>query len=247
MMTESQPSPAVAGAALSVENLTAGYGAQVIIREVSLTVSPGQVVSVIGANGSGKSTIAKAVMGLCRVVSGSVRLDGTELVGKRTPVIARTGLGYVPQLDNVFGDLTVRENLEMGAYSFPRRRTRERIESVVRVFPELEHAFGKKAKQLSGGQRGMLGVSRALMGSPRVIILDEPTAGLAPIYRSAVWEHTVRVAAAGIGVLVVEQDARAAIRNSQRCCVVANGRVADQFDSSTVADATEVAGFYLGV
>jgi ABC-type branched-subunit amino acid transport system ATPase component len=245
-MMESQSSPE-AGTALTVENLTAGYGSQVIIREVSFEVKPGQVVSVIGANGSGKSTIAKAIIGLCRVMGGSVQLDGAEMVGKRTQVIARNGLGYVPQLENVFGDLTVRENLEMGAYTYTRRQASERIEAVVQVFPELKAAFGKKAKQLSGGQRGMLGMSRALMGSPQVIILDEPTAGLAPLYRNAVWEHTLRVAKAGIGVLVVEQDARSAIRNSQRCCVVANGRVVEELESSSVGDVTEVAGFYLGV
>lgn len=243
---EPQPKPD-SGTALVVENLTAGYGSQVIIRDVSFKVKPGQVVSIIGANGSGKSTIAKAVMGLCNVMGGSIQLDGSEMAGKSTQVIARSGLGYVPQLENVFGDLSVRENLEMGAYSYTRREARERIEAVVQVFPELKAAFSKKAKQLSGGQRGMLGVSRALMGSPRVIILDEPTAGLAPLYRKAVWEHTLRVATAGIGVLVVEQDARSAIQNSQRCCVVANGRVMEDLESSSVGDVTEVAGFYLGV
>lgn len=242
-------------AILQVSDLSAGYGPHTIIRDVSFSVSSGQVLGIIGANGSGKSTCVKAVMGLCRVRSGRVTLTQGEgelmrerdFAGMKTYVIARSGLAYLPQLNFVFDELTVKENLEMGAYTASSKELPKRMAEVIAVFPEVGLSLSKKATALSGGQRGMVGLARALMSKPRFMILDEPTAGLAPMYKSTVWRHISRVADSGVGVVVVEQDARRAIEHSDRCCVFAEGAIIHELDSKSVGNAEEVAGFYLGV
>lgn len=231
---------------LDVEDLVAGYGGQIIIRDVSFSLISKEVLGVIGANGSGKSTLVKALMGTCRVFSGSVILNGQHLAGEKTKNIARAGIGYVPQLENVFAGLTVRENLEMGGYIVPKDSLEQRIEEVLNVFPELRNTLKKRASDLSGGQRGMVAVGRAMMGGPQIAIFDEPTAGLAPKYRDAVWELVSRVSRAGLGVLVIEQDARRALQYTDRCLIFGEGHIADVVKSDDVKDLAEVAGFYLG-
>jgi len=241
--------------ALYVDSLSAGYGPHIVIRDVSLSVLSGEVLGVIGANGSGKSTCAKAIMGLCRVRAGSVKIseEGSspdrdlEFAGRQTHLIARLGLAYVPQVNHVFDDLTVRENLEMGAYTCPRKELPGRIEEVLELFPELGSTMKKKTGVMSGGQRGMVAVSRALMSRPRFMLMDEPTSGLAPAYKTAVWEYVARVAGSGVGLLVVEQDARRAVEHSDRCCVFAEGTIVQTFKSREIDSAEEVAGFYLGI
>lgn len=231
---------------LSIEGLTAGYGRQVIIRDICLEIQPMHILAVIGANGSGKSTLAKAIMGLCRVFDGKVEVGGRNLAGESTSHIAKAGVGYVPQLDQIFPGLSVKENLEMGGYVIQRKDRGTRLSAVLELFPELKSMYRKKAQQLSGGQRGMVGIGRALMASPKYLVLDEPTAGLSPIYRNAVWDHIERAAGSGVGVLVVEQDARRAVAHSSRCCVFANGRKIHDVESTALTDMEEVAGFFLG-
>lgn len=191
--------------ALRAENLTAGYGRVPIIRGIGAEVPDGGLTAIVGPNGAGKSTFAKALAGVLRPSAGRVFVGGEEVSGLPGHQIVRRGLAYVPQNRNVFGSLTVTENLEIGAFT-RRGGVRQRIAEVLDVFPDLRAAAGKRAGQLSGGQQNMLGMARALMLEPRVIVLDEPTAGLSPAYTDVVWQQITRITEAGTAALVVEQN-----------------------------------------
>jgi ABC-type branched-subunit amino acid transport system ATPase component len=231
---------------LEVSDLTAGYHRSIpTIREVSVRVESGQLVAVIGPNGAGKSTFIKAVVGLCTVHSGQVRLDGELLSGLATSRIVAHGIGYVPQVNNVFPSLTVKENLEMGGY-LQRRGVPRRIGEVTELFPDLRAAMHRHAEALSGGQRNMLALARALMTSPKVVLMDEPTAGLSPLYVDKVWEQVRRVGEAGVGVLIVEQNARRALENADQGVVLVEGSVAAYRPASELLDSPEVVELYLG-
>jgi branched-chain amino acid transport system ATP-binding protein len=208
---------------LETEELSAGYGQVTIVHDVSLRVQPGSIVAVLGPNGSGKSTLLKAMVGIIRPMTGHVRLDGCDVAGWRPYRIVRQGIGYVPQTNNVFVSLSVVENLEMGAY-VRAGRVGSRVEGVLELFPDLRAARKKKAGSLSVGQRNLLGLARALMLEPRVILVDEPTAGLAPANCDIVWNQLRKIAANGTGVLVVEQQVDMAVENSDWCCVLTAGR-----------------------
>ncbi len=168
------------GLPLRADGLTAGYGGDPVIRNVTVRADPGEVVSLVGANGSGKSTLLKALVGVIRVSSGTVTIGETDVTGRPPEEIARAGVGYVPQVDDVFAPLTVRENLEMGGYLLPARQVRTRIDAVAEVFPRLAAMLPRPAGKLSGGERKMLAMGRVLMLQPAVFLLDEPTANLAP-------------------------------------------------------------------
>ena len=209
---------------LRVEGLTAGYGGAPVVREIRLEADAGRVVSVLGPNGSGKSTLLKAIMGLVQVSAGAVEIDGTDVTGQATHKIVRRGIGYVPQISNVFASLSIVENLEMGAFAFD-GDVSEAVEEVLGAFPDLRAARSKKAGNLSGGQRNLLGLARALTLRPSVILVDEPTAGLSPTNARRIWEQLAMTAANGTGVLVVEQNVEIAVRGSDWCCVLVNGKV----------------------
>lgn len=221
-----EPAPrAEVGASLTTEQLTAGYGGRPVVHEISIGVEPGEVVSVVGPNGSGKSTLLKALVGVVRVLSGQVKVDGQEVTNWTPDAAARAGLGYVPQIDDVFPPLTVRENLEMGGYLLPIREVPGRIEHVLSVFPQLAGMLSRRAGKLSGGERKMLAMGRVLMLQPRAFILDEPTANLAPaLAQSLLEQHIRQLSATGASVLVVEQRARAVLAISDRTYVLTGGR-----------------------
>jgi branched-chain amino acid transport system ATP-binding protein len=213
--------------ALDVDTVVAGYGGPPIIRGVCAQVGTGEIVTVVGPNGAGKSTMLKAVAGLLRIQSGSVRLDGREIANARTHHLARSGLGYVPQNNDVFDPLTVRENLEMGGYLMRRHQIKERIEEVVAIIPALGGLMTRRAVKLSGGERKMVAVGRALMSRPKVLLLDEPTSGLAPDLSRELLTRDVRgLAESGTSVLLVEQKARAALEIAHWGYVLAQGRTA---------------------
>ena len=217
--------PAVAGRALRAAGVTAGYGADPVIRGISVDVEPGQVVSLVGANGSGKSTLLKSLVGVVRMTSGRVSVGDADVTGWPPEAVARLGVGYVPQVDDVFGPLTVRENLEMGGYLLPARQVRQRVDEVVAVFPRLAGMLTRKAGKLSGGERKMLALGRVLMLAPSVFLLDEPTASLAPaVARTLLEEHVRGLARGGACVLIVEQRARAVLAISDRTYVLAAAR-----------------------
>jgi ABC-type branched-subunit amino acid transport system ATPase component len=214
------------GSALRATGVTAGYGGDPVIRDISVHVERGQVVSLVGANGSGKSTLLKSLVGVIRMSAGTVTVGGRDLTGRPPEDVARAGVGYVPQVDDVFAPLTVRENLEMGGYLLRSGQIRARIDEVVSVFPRLGSMLGRQAGKLSGGERKMLAMGRVLMLSPSVFLLDEPTANLAPaIARSLLQDQVRRLATGGAAVLVVEQRARAVLAISDHTYVLAGGEV----------------------
>jgi branched-chain amino acid transport system ATP-binding protein len=217
---------APSGLALAAEDIRAGYGAGDIVGGVSVSVASGAVAAVVGPNGSGKSTLLKALAGVIRPSSGRVLAGGRDLAGLPPEEIVRAGIGYVPQVDDVFAPLTVRENLEMGGYLLGRRAVSERIEQVTGVFPRLGQMLSRRAGRLSGGERKMLALGRVLMVRPAVFLLDEPTANLAPqVAAELLTGHVRALAEAGAAVLIVEQRARAVLAISGYAYVLGGGRV----------------------
>jgi branched-chain amino acid transport system ATP-binding protein len=208
---------------LSTEGLTAGYGGPPIIEDISLTVRAGQITAIVGPNGAGKSTLLKALSGVLRVSRGEVYVQGQKTTNTPPEKLVKRGLGYVPQVSNIFPDLTVRENMEMGAYT-RRRGTHARIDELCELFPDLGTSLRRRAGMLSGGQRSMLAMARALMLKPAVMLLDEPSAGLSPLLQGALWEQVERISATGVGICVVEQNTRRTLRHAHWGYILVLGR-----------------------
>jgi ABC-type branched-subunit amino acid transport system ATPase component len=214
------------GVPLRARGITAGYGGDPVIRDITVQTSPGEVVSLVGPNGSGKSTLLKSLVGVVRVTSGTVQVGDRDLTNSAPEEVARAAVGYVPQVDDIFAPLTVRENLEMGGYLLRRKQIAGHIERVLAVFPRLAGMLGRSAGKLSGGERKMLAMGRVLMLDPGVFLLDEPTANLAPQVATALLtEHVRKLAASGAAVLIVEQRARAVLAISDRTYVLGGGEV----------------------
>jgi ABC-type branched-subunit amino acid transport system ATPase component len=217
---------ALHGIPLAAKGVTAGYGGDPVIRDITVSATPGEVVSLVGPNGSGKSTLLKSMVGIVRISSGTVLVGDRDITNQPPEEIARADVGYVPQVDDVFGPLTVKENLDMGGYLLPRKQVAERVERVVAIFPRLGQMLGRGAGKLSGGERKMLAMGRVLMLDPGLFLLDEPTANLAPkVAAELLEEHVRRLAASGASVLIVEQRARAVLAISDRTYVLGGGEV----------------------
>jgi ABC-type branched-subunit amino acid transport system ATPase component len=208
---------------LSTEGLTAGYGGPPIIEDISLTVRAGRITAIVGPNGAGKSTLLKALSGVLRVSRGDVYVQGRRTTNTPPEKLVKRGLGYVPQVSNIFPDLTVRENMEMGAYT-RRRGAHARIDELCELFPDLGTSLRRRAGMLSGGQRSMLAMARALMLEPAVMLLDEPSAGLSPLLQGALWEQIERISATGVGICVVEQNTRRTLRHAHWGYILVLGR-----------------------
>jgi ABC-type branched-subunit amino acid transport system ATPase component len=214
------------GLVLTTTNLSAGYDGRAIVSEIAVEATPGKVISIVGPNGSGKSTLLKALVGVVQVLEGSVTVGERDITNLPPEEIAKIGVGYVPQIDDVFPPLSVKENLEIGGYLLNRSELPARIEAVLSVFPRLKDMMARKAGKLSGGERKMLAMGRVLMLSPSVLVLDEPTANLAPMVATQLLEEYVRgFADHGSTVLLVEQRAKAALRISDWTYVLGGGRV----------------------
>lgn len=218
--------PSAAQPHLEVVSAEAGYGTVPIITDVSLEVRRGEIVTVVGPNGAGKSTLLKAIVGSLRLTAGEVRLAGNRVDHLATQQLARIGMGYVPQSDDVFTPLSVRENLLLGGYLCGRRVIQERVEQVYQLFPPLRGMQSRTAGKLSGGERKMLALGRALMSEPTVLVLDEPTANLSPELSDRVLEdHVKGLAQRNVAILLVEQKARQAMAISDRTYVLVAGSV----------------------
>ena len=214
------------GLPLRATGITAGYGGDPVIRDITVSADPGEVISLVGPNGSGKSTLLKSLVGIVRVSAGTVTVGGKQVTNMAPEEIARASVGYVPQVDDVFAPLSVRENLEMGGYLLRRGEVAGRVDKVLTVFPRLAGMVGRSAGKLSGGERKMLAMGRVLMLDPGVFLLDEPTANLAPAIAAALLEEHVRgLATSGASVLIVEQRAKAVLAISHRTYVLGGGEV----------------------
>jgi branched-chain amino acid transport system ATP-binding protein len=234
-------------ALLEVDDIHAGYGKLEILRGVSLRVESGQVVSIIGPNGAGKSTVFKTLFGLLPVRQGRVRFDGEDVTNRTPADLLRRGMTYVPQGRNVFPLMTVDENLRLGAYIRPRSVELEReVDRVYETFPMLRDARGKRAAELSGGQQQMLEMGRALLLRPRLMLLDEPTLGLAPLVFREIFRIIADLRRAGQTILMVEQNASKALEISDYAYVLELGR--NRFDGSGEAIRSDerIRRLYLG-
>jgi ABC-type branched-subunit amino acid transport system ATPase component len=236
-----------ARAHLRVSGVAAGYGPVPVISDVTVTVALGEIVTVIGPNGAGKSTLAKAVLGILKPLQGSISLAGRPIGGLATNRLARLGVGYVPQVKDVFEPLTVRENLEIGGYTQPRGEVASRVEEVLALYPALGAMSNRQAGYLSGGERKQLAMARVLMRRPTLLVLDEPTAGLAPqLAHELLTEHITRLVSGGVAVLLVEQHAYEALAISHWAYVMAGGQVRLADAASAVAKRHDLGGIFLG-
>jgi len=233
---------------LDVDRINVFYEDLQALWEVSLKLEKGELVSLIGSNGAGKSTTLKAILGIVRVKSGEIRFDGRAIVGDPTPMIVEEGVAYVPEGRRLFADMTVLENLEMGAFT---KRTRahkdENLKEVFTVFPILNERKSQLAATLSGGEAQMLALGRGLMAQPKLLMLDEPSAGLAPMVAAKIFEAIRRVNNQGTSILMVEQDVARALSVSNRAYVIENGRVVLEGDRESLLNNEYVRMAYLGV
>jgi ABC-type branched-subunit amino acid transport system ATPase component len=233
--------------ALCTRGLSAGYSEVAVVSNVDLDVSHGQVVAVVGPNGAGKSTLLKAILGIARLLGGSVALSGRDITGYRLHRLARLGVGYVPQLDDVFDSLRVRENLDMGGYLLDRRRRAERMEMTLHVFPQLQSKLNRYVETLSGGERKMTAIARVLMLDPSLLILDEPTASLSRELSDVVLKEQVRALGnLGKAILLVEQKAVAALEVSDWAYMMVRGRIVMSAPAADALASPEMRAKFLG-
>lgn len=231
---------------LSVDNVFAGYGAAEILHGVSLDVRDREVVTIIGPNGAGKSTVLKTIMGYVVPSSGDVRLRGDAITRLAPDQRVRRGLAYVPQLENVFPSLTVWENLRMGGYLLSRKAAAERMEELCAEFPLLAERRKQRVQTLSGGQRQLLALARALMTDPDVILLDEPSAALSPVMADEVFDKISDIRDRGKAVLIVEQEAERSLEISHRGYVLVDGRNAFEDSAQSILQNEKIRGAFLG-
>ena len=233
-------------AILECNGIAAGYVKWLnILQGVDLVVSEGEIVSIIGPNGAGKSTLLKAIMGLLNISAGRFFIEGIEKTNLPTHKIVNEGVGYVPQVENVFPSLTIEENLEMGSWSLG-KKGKQSIEKLFQDFPLLNERRKEKAGNLSGGQRQILALARALVTSPKLLLLDEPSAGLSPLAIDDVFKTIKEINEKGVPILLVEQNAKRALKFSDRGYVLDQGRNAYQGTGKDLLDDPRVVDLYLG-
>jgi len=237
---------AAEGAVLRADDLVAGYVPGVnILNGADLYCQPGELVGIIGPNGAGKSTLLKALFGLVKIHSGTVLLRGDEVTNQRADTLVAKGIGFVPQSNNVFPSLTIAENLQMGCYQAPKKFA-ARFDFVTGIFPALAQRRGQRAGSLSGGERQMVAMGRALMMEPSVLLLDEPSAGLSPAMQDEVFVQTREINRAGVSVVMVEQNAARCLQICDRGYVLDQGRNAYTATGRELASDPKVIELYLG-
>jgi len=247
-MTSAQSATGASGATplIDVDHVIAGYHDNEILHGVSLTVGEREVVTIIGPNGAGKSTLLKVIMGYLVPSAGEVRLAGTAITRLAPDERVRKGIAYVPQLENVFPSLTVFENLRMGGYLLPRKEVGRRIEELCAEFPLLAERRRQRVHTLSGGQRQLLAIARALMTDPDVMLLDEPSAALSPLMADEVFDKVAAIRDRGKAVLIVEQEAERALEISHRGYLLVDGRNAFTDLAQSILANEQMHGAFLG-
>ncbi len=231
---------------LVVKDLFAGYGPTEVLHGISLEVNKGSIVTLIGANGAGKTTTLRSLFGLIHITKGSITYKGQELVGVKPHDIAKHRLGFVPQERSIFPTLTVRENLEMGGYILDKKTLQQRIDYVTNFFPILRERISQQSGTLSGGERRMLAIGRALITDPELLVLDEPSLGLAPLVVDAVFERIKAIHSEGTTILVVEQNARRALNLADFGYVIKLGQILFSGTGKELLENTDVQKAYLG-
>jgi len=232
---------------LEIKNLRAGYGHVIVLREVSIRVSQDQIVGLLGANGAGKTTLIRAISGLASIHAGEIRLLGERVSNMSAQALVRRGLIQIPQGRLLFGEMSVRENLELGAYLIWTREDFDRqLEFVHTLFPILRERADQSAGLLSGGEQQMLALARALMGKPRCLLLDEPSLGLAPKVFNTILDAVRHIHQRGIPVLIAEQNVRKILKFADYCYVLQNGRVVLEGEPQSLSGEAEVRASYLG-
>lgn len=233
---------------LVVTGLSVSYGVVPALNNVSITVRAGEIVTLIGANGAGKSTLIKAICGLVRPKAGVVQLFGENIVGLSPDRLVRKGLSVVPEGRRLFGEMTLRENFELGAYARSDTAAIKRdFERVLELFPDLKDRMSTQTSTFSGGQQQMVAVARALMSAPRLLLLDEPTIGLAPAIVDRIAAMIKTVAETGVNILLVEQNAEIALAIADRGYILEGGAITTEDKASTLAQSPEVQRAYLGI
>jgi ABC-type branched-subunit amino acid transport system ATPase component len=236
---ESQSAPV-----LVAESITAGYGGPPIIQNVNVSAAAGKLTAILGPNGAGKSTFVKVVAGIIKPTAGKILLNGKDVTGLQQQLV-RKGLSYIPQVANVFPSLTVYENLEIGGYSM-RSGVKQKAEQLCDMFPDLKPALRRPARTLSSGQRTMLALARGLMLDPTVLILDEPTAGLAPRFVDRLWDEVMKLISLGVAVVIVEQNTRRTLKYADWAYVMVQGRNQLEGKGSDLLNDEEVVNLYIG-
>ena len=230
---------------LSLNNLYAGYGQTEVLHDMSIFVNPNEIVAIIGPNGAGKSTAMKSVLGLLTINSGNVELNGKDITNTPAAEVVRLGISYVPQTQNVFVNLSVQENLEMGAWTRP-YGIRERLAEMFELFPDLGEKRNQAAGSLSGGQRQMVAMAKALMVDAKILLLDEPTAGLSPKYRGEIFTTIQKIKSTGVPILIVEQNAKQALGVADRGYVLVDGTNRYTGKGTELLENREIARMFLG-
>lgn len=233
-------------ALLDLKSVTSGYGRSVVLRDISISVEPGEIVALIGANGAGKSTLLNTIMGVVPLRGGEIGFDGRSIARLGTPQIVRAGLVQVPERRQLFGTMTIEENLRMGAYVTKPSEVAAQLEAQFALFPILRERRAQAAQTLSGGEQQMVAIARALMAKPKMLLLDEPSLGLAPLIVQQIVELVLRLRDRGVTSLIVEQNARVALENADRGYVIETGRIATSGSSQQLLGNASVLDAYLG-
>ncbi len=232
---------------LELKSVSVGYGHNCVLQDVDLTLEHGEIVTLLGANGAGKSTLAKSISGLLRIQAGRILLEGEPIETMPPAERLRRGIAHVPEGRQIFAGMTVAENLELGAYASAKADHAARLESVWTLFPLLRDRMKDIAGNFSGGQQQMLAIARALMSKPRILLLDEPSLGVAPLLVAEIFRLIVALRAQGIAILLAEQNARQALSIADRGYVFENGRIALSGSSKALLNSADIAERYLGM